>query len=236
MKRTSIIALATAGTAVRASSRAAEACFCHFSNSYATSKSPFPLYKFNHPSRLRISSVAQSSLDGKTTTSEQDRLFPEELNIIYDSKCSVCKLEIDFLARRDIKLSGFSTRKLKMTDLEDEVYNPGDPANGGVSYAKGMAAIHAVTADGRVIEGVPVFSSAYQLVGLGWLFKFTEWPVIKTVVRWGYVAFARYRTNVTRGSSLEDLVEAYEAKQGLENAKNEIEDCKSCSTNDAVRK
>jgi predicted DCC family thiol-disulfide oxidoreductase YuxK len=180
--------------------------------------------------------VAQSSLDGKTTTSEQDRLFPEELNIIYDSKCSVCKLEIDFLARRDIKLSGFSTRKLKMTDLEDEVYNPGDPANGGVSYAKGMAAIHAVTADGRVIEGVPVFSSAYQLVGLGWLFKFTEWPVIKTVVRWGYVAFARYRTNVTRGSSLEDLVEAYEAKQGLENAKNEIEDCKSCSTNDAVRK
>jgi predicted DCC family thiol-disulfide oxidoreductase YuxK len=154
------------------------------------------------------------------------RLFEEELNIIYDSKCNVCKLEIDFLARRDSKLA--SSRKLKMTDLECPAYNPKDPSNGGVSYEQGMAAIHAVTADGKVINGVPVFSAAYQLVEMGWLLKFTEWPILKDVVIWGYNLFAKYRTNITRGSSLEDLVEAYNFKLSVQEAQLN-EDCSACN-------
>jgi predicted DCC family thiol-disulfide oxidoreductase YuxK len=114
------------------------------------------------------------------------RLFPEELNIIYDSKCGICKLEMDFLARRDEKLYGSTSRKLRLTDIESDDYNPDDPSNGGVSYKRGMAAIHAVTADGRVIEGVPVFGRAYDLVGLGWYLRFMGWPVMKPVAAWGY--------------------------------------------------
>jgi predicted DCC family thiol-disulfide oxidoreductase YuxK len=149
-------------------------------------------------------------------------LFPEELNIIYDSKCGICKLEMDFLARRDEKLYGLTSRKLRLTDIESEDYNPDDPSNGGVSYKKGMAAIHAVTADGRVIEGVPVFGRAYDLVGLGWYLRFMEWPVMKPVAAWGYEAFAKYRTYVTRGSSLEDLVKAHDEKK--------MDACKSCNS------
>eukprot|EP00571_Detonula_confervacea_P012089 CAMPEP_0172313290 /NCGR_PEP_ID=MMETSP1058-20130122/19970_1 /TAXON_ID=83371 /ORGANISM="Detonula confervacea, Strain CCMP 353" /LENGTH=176 /DNA_ID=CAMNT_0013026927 /DNA_START=67 /DNA_END=593 /DNA_ORIENTATION=- len=141
------------------------------------------------------------------------KLFPEELNIIYDSKCNICKLEMDFLARRDAKLSVSVPRKLRLTDIESEDYDPNDPSNGGVSYEKGMAAIHAITAEGRVIEGVQVFGKAYELVGLGWLFKFTEWPILKPVVQWGYEMFAKYRTNITRGSSLKNLVEAHRGKK-----------------------
>lgn len=119
-----------------------------------------------------------------------------------------------------------------MTDLECPSYNPNDACNGGVSYEKGMAAIHAVTADGQVIQGVPVFSSAYQLVELGWLFKCTEWPILKDLFIWGYELFAKYRTNFTRGSNLDDLVEAYYAQKALEDAKKngKEEDCSACNT------
>lgn len=72
------------------------------------------------------------------------------------------------------------------------------------------------------IQGVPVFSSAYQLVGLGWIFAATEWPILKHLIRWGYDMFAKYRTNVTRGSSLEDLVKLHNAKKA---------DCASCEQN-----
>ena len=74
------------------------------------------------------------------------------------------------LARRDARLHG-SKRMIKLTDIESDKFDPNDPANGGVSYAKGMSAINAVHRDGRVIEGPQVFLKAYELVGLGWLFK-----------------------------------------------------------------
>lgn len=154
---------------------------------------------------------------------EKQRLFPEQLNIIYDSKCGICKLEMDLLARRDARLAGLSggPRKLKMTDIECQHYNPEDPANAGVSYEEGMAAIHAVTSDGRLVKGVPVFSRAYDLVGLGWLFKFTEWPMMKPIVHSGYTLFAKYRTVLTRGSTLEELIKVRNAKK--------LDECISCS-------
>eukprot|EP00980_Cylindrotheca_fusiformis_P002170 scaffold497_cov97-Cylindrotheca_fusiformis.AAC.1 len=215
---------------------------CHsFFLGKSSAASPYSFQRWNRflsfssvPSQS--SSVEVDGVDGKSNGKGPPRLFPEELNIIYDSKCNICNFEINFLANRDERISGSTTttRKLRMTDIEDENYNPDDPANGGISYAKGMSAMHAVTADGRVMEGVPVFSSAYELVGLGWLFKFTEWPVLKNIVRWGYDVFARYRTNVTRGSSLEELIQAYEAKQKLENSQTES-DCQTCSTDAAKR-
>ena len=160
-------------------------------------------------------------------------LFPEQLNIIYDSKCSICKLEMDFLARRDAKLSGsLGPKKIRLTDIESDSYDADDPVNGGVTYERGMAAIHAVTSDGRVIEGPSVFSKAYALVELGWLFKFTEWRIMKPFVQWGYEVFANYRTIVTRGETLEDL---YAAKKKKKKKKNMLyqngkdEECDMCN-------
>ena len=150
-----------------------------------------------------------------STNIKNEQLFPEEINILYDSKCNVCKLEMDMLARRDARLHG-SRRMIKLTDIESDSFDPNDPVNGGVSYAKGMSAINAVYRDGSVIEGPQVFLKAYELVVLGWLFKFTEWPVFKTAVEAGYNVFAKYRTNITRGSSLDDLISAYEEKKERE--------------------
>lgn len=158
-----------------------------------------------------------------TKIKHEQCLFSEEINILYDSKCNVCKLEMDLLARRDARLHG-NKRRIKLTDIESDNFDPNDPANGGVNYAKGMSAINAVYRDGSVIEGPTVFLKAYELVGLGWLFKFTEWPIFKPAVNAGYKLFANYRTNITRGSSLDELISAYEEKRAISQV-----DCTSSS-------
>jgi len=168
-----------------------------------------------------------STTQGNVNIRDKTRLFPEEVNIIYDSKCNVCKLEIDFLAKRDAEKVNVGAPKLKMTDLESETYDENDPANGGVSYRKGLAAIHAVTAEGKVVTGVPVFALAYDQVKLGWLFKITTWPIVKNIVDVGYKVFAKCRTNLTRGASIETLVKEYDAKKALQ-MKIDNDDCDVC--------
>ena len=174
--------------------------------------------------RLRRFTLALSwHRAARSSSAARLRLFPEEINIIYDSKCNVCKLEMDLLARRDERLFGTNGRRIRLTDLESE-YDESDPRNGGVSYKKGMSAINAVYPDGSVIEGVPVFVKAYDLVQLGWLFRVLEWPPLKPLVDAGYRLFAKHRTVVTRGSSLDDLIRAYEEKKSIESA-----DCSICT-------
>lgn len=167
--------------------------------------------------------------------SSNKRLFPEEVNIIYDSKCNVCKLEIDFLRRRDERLaqkradeSGSSAQpRLKFTDLESGNYDKLDPANGGISYEVGMASMHAVTKDGKVMNGVPVFSMAYEQVNLGWLFVVTKVPGVKFIADRAYNIFAKYRTNITRGQSVDSLIQAYQEKRALEELQ-QADDCDAC--------
>jgi predicted DCC family thiol-disulfide oxidoreductase YuxK len=159
-----------------------------------------------------------------TNVSPSQRLFFEELNILYDSKCNVCKLEIDFLRRRDQRLHGSSTR-LKFTDLESEDYDSEDPANGHIDYETGMKAMHAVTPEGKVVVGVPVFQLAYEQVGLGWLLAVTKVPVLKVIFDLGYDIFAAYRTRVTRGQSVPALVEAYRQKKQLLKEQGKCETC-----------
>lgn len=180
------------------------------------------------PTTTRLSSTTSSALSGTSFPSKTQRLFDEDINIIYDGRCNVCKLEIDFLSRRDTTKINIGQPRLKMTDLEDS-YDPSDPANGGIDYGTGMAAIHAVTAEGKVVKGVPVFALAYEKVGLGWVFRITKWPVVRKIVDVAYVIFAKYRTNLTRGASIDVLVREYEQKRALEQKMQEG-NCVACST------
>jgi len=184
---------------------------------------------FHRSATMRMFSSLPNAKSPIQTSEDDQRLFPEEINIIYDSKCNVCKLEIDFLARRDAEKVNVLQPKLKMTDLESGDYDPLDPKNGGITYEEGMAAIHAVTADGKVMKGVPVFAIAYEQVGLGWLFKISTWPVFKQIFEVGYNLFAKYRTNITRGAGIEDLVREYEMKKAMQQKAKE-EDCISCES------
>jgi predicted DCC family thiol-disulfide oxidoreductase YuxK len=172
--------------------------------------------------RLSTSATpASSTSSASTTTTPSQRLFAEELNVLYDSKCNVCKLEMEWLASRDVRVNGDTGPKIKLTDLESPNFDPKDPANGGIDYQTGMAAIYAITADGKILKGVPAFALAYEQVGLGWLWGIYNIPVAKQVCNFGYDIFAKYRTRLTRGSSLEELVQLHMEKKKLV-------DCEAC--------
>ena len=196
------------------------------------------VYGFINKSHLFGATSNCRLLSASTAADISDRLFPEEVNIIYDSKCNVCKLEIDFLRRRDERLAkqrvtngAAPQARLRFTDLESGNYNAKDPVNGGVTYEVGMASMHAVTSDGKVLSGVPVFALAYEQVSLGWLFAITKIPWVKRIADKVYDIFAKYRTRITRGQSVESLIEVYRQKRALEEQQ-KADDCEVCQEKD----
>jgi predicted DCC family thiol-disulfide oxidoreductase YuxK len=183
-------------------------------------------YGYSSSSLLLSSSsdtISSAAATGKSDTSASTRLFSEEINVLYDSKCGVCKLEMDWLVSRDIRLNGPDNRKLRLTDLEDS-FDETDTANGGIDYDTGMAAIYAIKHDGTVYKGVPVFEMAYDQVGLGWIWKLNNVPAINRFLNWGYEVFATNRTRITRGASLEELMRLNAEKKKAQ----EMDDCESC--------
>ena len=68
--------------------------------------------------------------------------------------------------------------------------------------------------DGEVLTGLPAFEAAYEAVGFGWLFGLTKLPLVGRLLGAGYAAFARVRTNLTRGRALADLLAEHEAEGG----------------------
>ena len=73
-----------------------------------------------------------------------ERLFAEELNLVYDSKCGVCQWEVDFLRSRD------RDGKLMYTDLEGDDFEEGAARNGYLDYEAALASFHAIRYDGEV--------------------------------------------------------------------------------------
>ncbi|KAL7539127.1 hypothetical protein ACHAXR_009039 [Thalassiosira sp. AJA248-18] len=131
------------------------------------------------------------------------------MNIIFDSKCSVCQFEVDYLKSRIDKHFG-GKNMIRFTDLEaEDGYDESDPANGRVTYEMGMKSFHAVKSNGELLHGVPVFREAYEIVDQAWMFEATKNPIVGKLASMGYDFFARIRTPLTRGSPVEDLIEKH---------------------------
>jgi len=65
--------------------------------------------------------------------------------------------------------------------------------------------IHALAADGTVLRDVAVFRHAYTLIGLGWLYAPTRWPVLGPLADGLYRLWAAGRLRLTRRPSLDQL-------------------------------
>lgn len=124
------------------------------------------------------------------------------LTLLYDGGCPLCLREVTFLRRRDVRLHPGAPR-LAFVDIDDPAYDPA--AHAGISYREAMGRIHAVAADGSVLQDVEVFRRAYQLVGLGWLYAPTRWPLLRPLVERLYALWAGARLRLTRRPDLEEL-------------------------------
>ena len=120
-----------------------------------------------------------------------------ELTLLFDGGCPLCVREVRFLQRRDRQ------GRLAFVDIDAADYDPA--AHAGISYRVAMGRIHAIAGSGEVLKDVAVFREAYRLIGLGWLYAPTRWPLIGSVVDWVYGIWAARRLQITGRADLETL-------------------------------
>lgn len=125
-----------------------------------------------------------------------------ELTLLYDGACPLCRREVESLRRRDERLHGDQPR-LAFIDIDQ---SDDDPASrGGITYRQAMGRIHAIAADGTVLRDLAVFRRAYALVGLGWLYAATRWPLIGPLADGLYGLWAGQRLRLTGRPDLDSL-------------------------------
>ena len=120
-----------------------------------------------------------------------------ELTLLFDGGCPLCVREVRFLQRRDRQA------RLGFVDIDASEYDAAAYAD--ISYRSAMGRIHAITGSGEVLRDVAVFREAYRLIGLGWLYAPTSWPLIGSVVDWIYGIWAARRLQITGRADLETL-------------------------------
>lgn len=114
------------------------------------------------------------------------------LTLFYDAACPVCALEMDHLRSRDAQ------GRLVFVDIAGPGFNA---ATYGLRREALDAVIHAVRADGTVMQGMPVLRAAYAAVGLGWILRATGCAPLRPLADAGYAFFARHRQAISRGAA-----------------------------------
>lgn len=144
-----------------------------------------------------MSALKSQSVDSK----DNEAGLPPAWNIklLYDGLCPLCMREVNFLTRRD---SGRGI--VKFVDIADLDYCAAD--HGGVEFAQAMGRIHAVLPDGSVIRDVEVFRHVYDVLGIGWIYAATKWPMIRPVVDKLYDLWASWRLTLTGRPNLATLI------------------------------
>jgi len=134
---------------------------------------------------------------------------PAELTLLYDGGCPLCVREVTMLRQRDQHRNKARPR-LAFVDIDTSDYDPS--AWQGISYREAMGRIHAIAADGTVLRDVAVFRRAYALLGLGWLYAPTDWPLIGPLADGAYAIWARWRLVLTRRPTLDQLCDARDGR------------------------
>ena len=122
-----------------------------------------------------------------------------QINLLYDGDCPLCVREVNFLRQKD-----HGRGLVKFTNIADAAYRPED--HGGVDFETAMGRIHAVLADGTVIKNVEVFRQVYDVLGIGWIYAPTRWPLLGPLVDWLYGLWADWRLALTGRPSLKTIV------------------------------
>jgi predicted DCC family thiol-disulfide oxidoreductase YuxK len=129
-----------------------------------------------------------------------------KIKLLYDGDCPLCMREVNFLQKKDA-----GRGLVKFVDIADENYDPAEHA--GIDFETAMGRIHAVMADGTVVKNVEVFRRIYGILGIGWLYAPTKWPLIGPIVDKLYDIWADWRLQVTGRPSLQTLVAQRQARQ-----------------------
>lgn len=122
-----------------------------------------------------------------------------KIKLLYDGECPLCLREVNFLQKRDA-----GRGLIAFVNISDINYRPED--HGGISFEAAMGRIHGLLPDGTIIQNLEVFYQIYQLLGLGWIYAPTRWPLIGPVMNTLYQIWADWRLKLTGRPNLATLV------------------------------
>ncbi len=113
----------------------------------------------------------------------------QRLTMYYDGTCPLCQAEIHFLGSRNVR------GLLAFVDVSAPSF---DETAHQLSCKLALATMQGRLTDGTQLEGIPVFSAAYEranLPKLAWLFS-RRW--LAPLLNAGYYLFARYRHPISK--------------------------------------
>jgi len=134
-------------------------------------------------------------------------MMMKKLTMYYDGLCPLCQAEILFLSGRN------QAGLLSFVDVNSTEYIA---ESVGVSCQQALDSMYAQYDDGVLINGIDVFTAAYEranLPVLAWLFSR---PSLRPMLSWGYRFFAKHRHVISSilGPTALGLVRATSKKKG----------------------
>ena len=120
-----------------------------------------------------------------------------KLTLLFDGGCPLCQREVSFLRSRD------NFKSISFIDIDSLNYQP--KLYCGITYREAMGRVHAITSSGEVLKDIEVFREAYRLVGLGWVYAPSTWPISKYLIDSLYRLWSLWRLPITCRPGLDEL-------------------------------
>lgn len=111
-----------------------------------------------------------------------------ELEVFYDGQCSLCRREIEWLKKKDRQ------QRVAFTDIAADGF---DATKYGKTWDEFMAEMYGRLPDGTWLVGLDTFDHLYRKLQLGWMVRWTRWPLFRPATDWAYRLFAKNRTRLT---------------------------------------
>lgn len=141
-------------------------------------------------SRRRLAALAAyCEQNPEPSSHERARIMnTPELTLLYDGSCPICAWEKRNLSRKD------KHGKMAFIDIQAPGFDPGQY---GTTMDALMARLHAITADGRMIQGVDTIIASYRAVGWWWAYLPLS-AVPRRLAERSYDWFASHRHAISR--------------------------------------
>ena len=144
-------------------------------------------------------------------TLEQTNSSPSwKVKLLYDGACPLCVREVNFLTKKDA-----GRGLIAFVDIADDNYNPQE--NAGISFEAAMGRIHAILADGTIIENLEVFRQVYDALGIGWIYAPSKWPLIGSLLDRIYDIWAAWRLKFTGRPNLDTIIKQRQQRLECQN-------------------
>jgi predicted DCC family thiol-disulfide oxidoreductase YuxK len=128
-----------------------------------------------------------------------------KIKLLYDGECPLCLREVNFLQKRDA-----GRGLVAFVDIADTHYSPDE--NGGIDFETAMGRIHAITADGTILQNLAVFQQVYEVLGIGWIYAITKLLIVGFLADRLYGIWADLRLPLTGRPNLNTVIAERQAR------------------------